>query len=452
MLRGKSFADRFGLMARFSILSFVAIVAVSALLAWQISRRMEDQAIQDAADSTASFVAPQIINHLRPGDFQTPLVGPRYDDLRTFIQQNIVSDRVAALRLWSVDGQIIYCDDQAMVGRRFPIDDAHLSSALKGQITADISSLDGPENLPERLRYDKLLEVYVPVRFSGQESVAGVFEIYLTYSPIAGSIQDIQRLVLSWLGVGALVMYVMLLVIVKGASNTIIRQNKNLLALHSEVGTAYQRVKESHISTLEALAAAIDARDPYTYGHSQRVTHYALSLAQELNYSGVDSEAALETLRRAGLLHDLGKIGIADAILLKPAKLTQEEYAEMKRHAEKGFRMLQSVPFLQEELSLIRHHHERYDGLGYPNGLKGEDIPLGARILCVADALEAMTSDRHYRQALTLAAAREQLLENSGTQFCPEVVRITMKLLDDELVSGEKRAILPGVLPVLAPS
>jgi putative nucleotidyltransferase with HDIG domain len=179
-----------------------------------------------------------------------------------------------------------------------------------------------------------------------------------------------------------------------------------------------QALEDTYFAAIEALARAIDARDPYTYGHSARVAAISLQIADELGYPLEKREG----LRRAALLHDIGKIGIADHILRKAGALNYVEAEEMREHPVIGHQMLKDVPFLHSSLSGIRHHHERWDGTGYPDTLGGETIPLQVRILSVADVFDALTSDRPYRQAMSVAEATEVITHEAGRQFDPVVV------------------------------
>jgi len=188
----------------------------------------------------------------------------------------------------------------------------------------------------------------------------------------------------------------------------------------------YEQVQDNYLRTISALAFALDARDSYTKEHSEHVTKYAVAIAKEMRLS----PSQVEHIRRAGLLHDIGKIGIRDGVLLKASKLTDQEYNDIKLHPAKGEAIVNALPFLNEEAKLIRHHHERYDGSGYPDRLKGRDIEIGARILAVADSFDAMFESRVYRQALGLEKACNELKQNSGKQFDPEVVDTFIKTLD----------------------
>jgi response regulator RpfG family c-di-GMP phosphodiesterase len=184
-----------------------------------------------------------------------------------------------------------------------------------------------------------------------------------------------------------------------------------------ELKAALNDVEDSYKITLEALVAALDAREHETHAHSQRVREYTLTLAQNLGLKYDD----LTQIGRGALLHDVGKIGVRDSILLKPGKLDEQEWIEMRRHPQIGYNILQSIEFLSPAAEIVLCHQERWDGNGYPNRLGEEDIPLGARIFAVVDALDAMTSDRPYRKALSFKTAWNEIRCCSGTQFDPRV-------------------------------
>ncbi|MDD4858409.1 MAG: HD-GYP domain-containing protein, partial [Candidatus Krumholzibacteria bacterium] len=186
----------------------------------------------------------------------------------------------------------------------------------------------------------------------------------------------------------------------------------------------YLDMREAHINTVAALTSAIDASDPFTHGHSFRVSRYALRIARAMGTSSRD----LEMLEYAGLLHDIGKIAVQNDILLKVGPLTEEEWRSLKSHPNVGADIVEQLKFLKEASDVIRSHHERPDGNGYPRGLKGTDVPLAARILNVVDAFDAMTSDRPYRKALPIARVIEELETYKGKQFDQQTVEILLDL------------------------
>jgi response regulator RpfG family c-di-GMP phosphodiesterase len=202
------------------------------------------------------------------------------------------------------------------------------------------------------------------------------------------------------------------------------QRTAELVEKNREVKKLYTALEDTYEATLQALVTALDLRDNETHGHSYRVVEYATVVAQRMHVSGDD----LTWLRRGAILHDVGKIGVSDTILRKPGKLTEEEWDEMKRHPEMGYRMLQHIPFLEPALGIVLHHQERFDGTGYPHGLAGEEIPLGARIFAVVDTFDAMTSDRPYRRAMGLEEVRAEVTRCSGTQFDPQVVEAFLSI------------------------
>jgi putative nucleotidyltransferase with HDIG domain len=180
----------------------------------------------------------------------------------------------------------------------------------------------------------------------------------------------------------------------------------------------YEQIHEDYLRMIGALAAAVDARDSYTRFHSENVSRYAVAIAEKMHCHAYE----VKLIKRAAILHDIGKIGIRDDVLLKTEKLTSVEFEHIKQHSVKGEEMIKTLKFLVKEAVLIRHHHEKYDGSGYPDGLKDEDIELGARILAVADAFDAMTTDRPHRRAVPVEDALNELQLNRGTHFDPEIV------------------------------
>jgi putative nucleotidyltransferase with HDIG domain len=202
------------------------------------------------------------------------------------------------------------------------------------------------------------------------------------------------------------------------ATRTIRLQNVSL-------AEANQLLLDRSMAALEGLSATVDARDAYTAGHSRRVRAFALEIGRELGLSAQE----LEVLGHAALFHDIGKLAVPDAILLKPALLDEREMAAMRRHAEEGAGIVSRLGFLADAVPAILHHHERFDGTGYPDGLAGNDIPLGARVVHVADALDSMMTTRIYRRGWTLEAAVEELQRESGRQFCPLCVEAALRVL-----------------------
>jgi len=187
--------------------------------------------------------------------------------------------------------------------------------------------------------------------------------------------------------------------------------------LEQKVEEQAGKIRTSFLNAVTALAYALEAKDIYTSGHSQRVTKISVAIAGELGMP----QDSVDKIRLAGLVHDIGKIGIRESVLNKPAPLTDEEFRHIRSHCQAGEHILTPIVEDREILRAVRHHHERYDGMGYPDGLKGEQIPLGAKILSVADAFDAMTSERPYRSAMSAQDACAEIERCKGTQFAPRV-------------------------------
>ena len=203
-----------------------------------------------------------------------------------------------------------------------------------------------------------------------------------------------------------------------------------------------EKVNRLYVSTIETLAMAIDAKDQITHGHIRRVERYAVGLAREV---GVHDESLIKAIEAAALLHDMGKLAVPEYILNKPGRLTPAEFDRMKVHASVGADILSAIDFPYPVVPIVRHHHECWDGSGYPDGIKGTDIPIGARILAVVDCFDALTSDRPYRQKLSDAAALHILRERKGTMYDPLVVHTfervyqALEILANEAVEETNR-------------
>jgi putative two-component system response regulator len=205
-----------------------------------------------------------------------------------------------------------------------------------------------------------------------------------------------------------------------------------------EAQKALAEIKETYRATILALGSALETRDTETQSHCLRVAHYSKLIAKEM---GIKDEELLQNIEWGAYLHDIGKIGVPDSILLKPAALSEKEWRIMKTHPEIGDQVIESINFLKGAAPIVRYHHERYDGNGYPEGLEGDAIPIEARIFAVADALDAMLSDRPYRKGMLLSEAKVVLEKESGLQFCPRVIAILGSLSDIELLGISKTAV-----------
>lgn len=205
-----------------------------------------------------------------------------------------------------------------------------------------------------------------------------------------------------------------------------IAQMQLIKDINIKLQDTYNALEQAYLETIQTLRFSVEAKDSYTRGHSDRVSEYSVLIGKYLNLP----ESDLKLLKIGGLFHDIGKIGIPDSILLKETKLTNDEYSEIKNHPTIGAHILSNASIFKDMIPIVKHHHERYDGFGYPSGLKGENIPLLARISAVADAFDAMTSRRTYRNSLPLEIVKEEIEKNKGTQFDPRIAHVFLDILN----------------------
>lgn len=327
-----------------------------------------------------------------------------------------------SVKVWRPDGTLVWTNRAPeRIGQRF-------SSALLGDLGdtietgrahASISNLGGAENAVERgLGVDHVFEVFAPIMGTDGGRALGAYEIYAEPQHTESFIASGKRFI--WMVVIAvfLSLYTAIALLVRKASSTIKRQAVTLRARSAELLESYRRLEESSLEAIESLNATVDAKDPYTAGHSARVHGIALAVAEEL---GLPPDR-LDAIRFGGLFHDIGKIAVPDSILTKPAALAGDEYAAIMRHPADGAEIVSHFSRLRDAVPIIRHHHERWDGQGYPDRLAADTIPAEACIVGLADAWDAMTTDRPYRLALSVDEAATEVRRCRGTQFSPAVV------------------------------
>jgi putative nucleotidyltransferase with HDIG domain len=330
------------------------------------------------------------------------------------------------------------------IGKRFPLGH-HLEEALEtGLAEAEFESLGEAEDEAEsKLGIDNVVEVYAPIRTG--KRIVGAYEIYSDAAPVERSIAGHKRQI--WVGTAAVfgALWVLLFLLVRGASRVLRRQTETLRERSQALMDSYRRLEESSLEAVESLNATVEAKDPYTAGHSQRVQELALALGEQL---GLGAQS-LDALRFGALFHDIGKLAVPDAVLTKPERLTHDEYELIKRHSADGAHIVGKLGRLRPAVPVIHHHHERWDGDGYPDRLAGEEIPVEAAIVGLCDAWDAMTTDRPYHRALSFEEAFAEVRRGRGTQFHPDVVDAFVVLARQGRVRSGSEAEQPGA-PALA--
>lgn len=207
-----------------------------------------------------------------------------------------------------------------------------------------------------------------------------------------------------------------------------VEQMHLISSINEELNEKNEELEKAYLDTIGILRQTVEAKDTYTRGHSDRVSAYSVLIGEKLGLSDKD----IHTLKIGGLFHDIGKIGVPDSILLKSSKLSDDEYSQIKNHPSIGAHILGDVPMFQDIIPIVLHHHERFDGNGYPSQLKGTDIPYFARIAAVADTFDAMTSKRSYRDSLPIDVVKDEISRCSGTQFDPDIAKVFLDILNNE--------------------
>ena len=414
----------------------IGAIVLSGSLSWLVRRHLENETIS----LTRTEVEVHFRDVFKDNVFVRPLTDAEAERFDPMVRTHFGVYDIVQLRLYKSDGTMIYnylpglrpgappAPEPDTVG---PSHAGHVSAAAQGSLILERTQL-GPEANIRKQALSDVLEVYIPIRRDGQ--VIGVAEVYRDISRQLAESRRIQLLAAGAVTAWSAVLFVSLLGIFRDSTRRIRRQAD---ALRQSV----QELQATHSATLEALVAALEARDHETQGHSERVTRYSMAIGHAL---GLDEEH-LDALARGALLHDIGKIGVPDHILRKPGPLDDAEWMLMRRHPLFGEQMVGGIAFLEAAVPVVRHHHERYDGTGYPQRLAGDEIPMAARVFAVADTFDAMTSDRPYRAALSIEEARAEIRRCAGTQFDPTVVEAFLRVSDEDLagIRAESRPGLP---------
>jgi putative nucleotidyltransferase with HDIG domain len=394
-------------LLRSFVLASAVILGVGAVaLSSTISRDLRRHALEDNARDVAQYVdavlAPNVVRADRV--VVTPLALERL--ARTVREPN----DIRGINLWSQNGRLRLSTTQPeRVGRRVTSGPDFQRALRTAKPRAELVR-------PTNAKLE-VVKVWTPL-LSRKGRPVGAAEVTLDKRVVDGVVASSTHTI--WVAVGILfgLLWLTLGLLVGRASSRLKSDNEERDARSRELTDSTRRLEESLLETIETLNAAVEARDPYTAGHSQRVRRVALAIGRDLRLN----PKQLGALGAAALFHDVGKIGMPDSILTKPQALTREEAAVMREHVTRGAEIVSRCSFLQDSVPAIRHHHERWDGLGYPDGLSGEEIPIEAAIIALADAWDAMTTDRPYAAALLTSDAMLQIRAGREKQFNPSVV------------------------------
>src|SRR5438045_1589423 len=405
-----------GPVGRFSI-ALAAILFVTALVVAGVSSVLLYHYVQyETSRFTSDAVASQFGPVFKEDVFKRPLADDERELLETIVAFHFSIYNVVATQFFDTNGTIVFSYDETEIGRRIdPASNDGLAAALAGRSYAERADIVGdtryanpatagtsynpvpgasPANEHDHAAAAaggapapalvRSLEMWVPVREG--DSLIGAAVVWRDLSLIDRALRQMQMSTSTIIALAALLLWLVL-------RGVYVRSSRQIMSQSQALGAALAETERTYDTTPQALSNALDVRDSETEGHSRRVVEYRERIIAELPVAPENRS----TLRRGALLHDIGKIGVPDNVLRKPAALSDAEWVVMKRHPEHGARIISQIPFLQDVSRIVRHHHERWDGMGYPDGIAAEAIPLGARIFAVADSFHAMTSDRPYR-------------------------------------------------------
>ena len=406
---------KYSLIKKFALFSSVAFILTGLILSYVISGHIRSDKLDNVQELARITTKTVTRMHLAKTDFDQIIPSTKEVLIRSDIIDSLKEYNVTSITLINGNKTVIVSSEKDLLGKTMPPDEK-LDMILRSDNLSVISDQSG-------VLEDELdITIYEPVILNG--IVEGLFVLKLSDQVIKVHVSEILQAVAWTLAGGLLFLFLLLMGILYRTSKALIKQNEELVLQKFEIEKAYAKLDDSYRGTMLTLSNAVDVRDPYTAGHSDRVTKISLLIANKLDMK-VDT---IKTLECAALFHDIGKLGISEAILLKNDKLTIEEYELIKKHPDIGVSILENVDFLQDALPIIRHHHERFSGDGYPDHIAKDKIPLGSRIIAIADTYDAMTSDRPYRKGLGHNAAVQEILKNKGTQFDDKVVDAFMKI------------------------
>ncbi|HJU36976.1 MAG TPA: HD-GYP domain-containing protein [Gaiellaceae bacterium] len=429
--RGRDLQRSLTLLRVFLLASALICAGAGAALGWMLSRSLTAEALNAEKTALARYVDGLVRPVLVRGN---RVVVSRRNEGR--LASAVRRQDILSVKVWRADGVLAWTNvDPERINHRFPLEDELGEVIRENRPIAALIGTGGEAQDEDSFERNKLarahglhrlFEVYTPIKSTDGSHAIGAYEIYANPSALGRLIGSRREML--WLAVAGVfvALWLALALLVRGASHTLSRQNAKLRARTLRLVESNRLLEESALEAVESLNATVDAKDPYTAGHSQRVQRIAVALGEEL---GLQRER-LDVLRFAGLFHDIGKIGVPDAILTKPDRLTELEFEIVKRHPEDGARIVGRLHRLHAAVPAILHHHERWDGDGYPHGLHGGGIPLEAAIVGLADAVDAMTTERPYSAARTLDDATDEIVRCRGTQFAPAVVDAFVALVE----------------------
>ncbi len=427
----RNIEEKIGVHRQFRLLTFFVLVIVGGLVIYFANGNARSHVLEHLAGSTSIVTKTVIDANVIPEDFNWPRKKLSKVRLDAVIKEKLLKtkaykgekiqghDSIVAVKLWNKEHRVIYDSTEKTTGEIHK-NNQELNKAIEGEIGSVFTQF-GAEDKLAAARYGELIEVYTPAKHNGK--IIGAYELYLTTDSVIHFTRQsmITNILVTFLGL--LFLYFSLSWLFARAHRKISKSNEKTKKMADKIVVSLNELEENYLGTIQALTMAVDAKDHYTAGHSFRVA----SLAKEIAVTMGFSEEAVSNLERGARFHDIGKLGVVERILNKHGSLTPGEFKIMQQHPVIGAKILGSVKFLKDIIPIVRSHHERLDGSGYPDGLMNEQISLAARVVAVADVFEAMTSDRPNRKALSIEEAFKELSEGAGKLYDEEVVAALLR-------------------------
>ncbi len=418
---------KYQLIRSFTIFSFLAFILTGIILSAITYLHIRNDKLENLYEVSRMSVDTTFQNidiDLNSNDLLTERIT---ELIQTQIRDHLIYYDVQSISILNNNSELIMLDDPAVLVK----DDILIIEKLLFEdhltfVNSDSFNSNDLNQSTNGLSFN----LYLPINKNFESK--SIIVIRFSDTTITTHARELVFVIVGIMIGGLFLLYILMIGIMFRTSKTLISQNDNLQRQNRELETAYAIIDKSYLNTVIAVSNAIDARDSYTAGHSSRVSEISLAIAHEMKFTVGDKK----TLEYASLFHDIGKIGISDLILNKADKLTEKEFFQMKKHPEIGVEILLGIEFLEKALPIIKHHHERYDGKGYPDGLLGEQIPIGSRIVAIADSFDAMTTNRPYRKAMSENEAIDEITRNRDTQFDSEIVDVFLKVISSNTMSN----------------
>lgn len=406
--------DKNSLFKSFIIHSIISFIITGSLLTFFVSKQIIKREIEHNVETVSLTLGHSLEHWFEKVDLNN-LSTKNIDSLDEEFSSLHSLGNIIDIRIWRMDGSLAYSRDKSLINT-LQLEKKHITQFNNNSSHYKLISTDKIKKGVLNNSSNEQIIIYLPIKEHGKN--IGIFQVYRSFETSRKTINTGIRNVVTILSIGLLILYFFLAKTIYNSSNKLFRQKQ-------EISTSYQKLNNMYKSMIQTITKAVDARDKYTSGHSQRVAEYTVDFAK---YLALDDET-IDHLEIAALLHDIGKLGVPESIINKPGNLTKKEFDLIKEHPNIGKKILEDINELEKILDAIKFHHERYDGTGYPTGIKGKQIPYIARIITITDAYDAMTSNRPYRNFLSHKKAINEIKKHVGTQFDPQLSKAFLEFI-----------------------